>query len=1085
MRSHLVKFLLCFFVLATLRIEAQTNPHTQIRWPTNCNTANMVYTDSANTCINAVVGPQIDPSQIINWPSNCNIAGAVYNFASNSCFVSVVGPKVDPSAEISWPGSCTTATQVYNLTLNACVDLAAQTFTAGSTTTLPPGSNATVTVTGSYPHYGFNFGIPAGVQGGSTSYPGVLTDGNNGLQIAGNVQSNSRSPNAVTVATLPAAPAVGTIVLVTDSQGNCSLGGGSQKVDCRWNGTSWDGLGSSVNLLNTGQSPVYSINGPVAGFPTASRITPDALQQQGPEYASQSGVISSVTDANAKTALTATNTALLSLQNALEQAGIYFPNSLSQVISSTTGAVFILFNATGAALPPLSVSNVLTAADTWTAVPAAGYPNFVSGGKGEMQGGWVKQGRCGTGPNLTPSGPVLSSVPGTVTMSNCVATITNSSQVQGGGSLTQIVYPAYADTVASHLTIAAAGGVSICWWGSSDPEVNPSNSSVGPVYNFAVSKAAEWSIGPGYGAVSSTTANQPFTFPTTTTANAAFWFGTNGVNHYVQPQAAYQMCVVFNPSVGSFGAFTVYMNDGSSPLFTSGQILMNGAVGTSIYAPGLLNTGWMDEALLYLPGTQLTQAQVSGLYHGFTTAAPANPYAISPNRGPTFTSSPAVQWNVHTLVASDLQDCSYFNLLNNGGNSAGVIGNQPYHATYSQCHTKFTSSAPVVRVGLRSGIPSSVGSVTLRIDGVVAETETLQTGSNIWYITGIPSTTNVSHTYDVNIGLVGGNVGIGYSTPQVYSGFSGAFLDTVSVPNPYSMSFISESGTVALCVTDSILCTGFNALLGNAASLDSTGSFLPIERYSTGTTSFNTANIAGLGVGGMLLSNDFNTAGAISGTVPTAEATTWVNNNLPVLTGGTPANAAVNIVARGINDVTHGKGVFGNSANCTAIFAFALKNELAAMAAYNSSIKHYVFSPLNIGSYAGEPTADGCASNSYTVINNISAYEYSGGVWTSTPIGAGTVLSGTAAVWVYRAIEADVCASTTNCTYVELGPGAVANSDGTLPPTLSTTANQCYATSQQCFGNDNLHPTAYGHFVLARYINSLPWATPQVLKQFP
>jgi hypothetical protein len=150
MRSLLVKTLLPFLLLAA-PLAAQTNPHTQIRWPANCNAANMVYTDSANTCMNAVVGPQIDPSAIISWPANCNAPNMAYNFTLNSCY----------------------STLVY--------------ISAGTTTNLPPGSQATVTQTGTYPNYTLNFGIPMGTPGGSLSYPGVTTDNANGLAMGGGI----------------------------------------------------------------------------------------------------------------------------------------------------------------------------------------------------------------------------------------------------------------------------------------------------------------------------------------------------------------------------------------------------------------------------------------------------------------------------------------------------------------------------------------------------------------------------------------------------------------------------------------------------------------------------------------------------------------------------------------------------------------------------------------------------------------------------------------------------------------------------------------------------------------------------------
>jgi hypothetical protein len=85
---------------------------------------------------------------------------------------------------------------VYNYITNQCTDLAAQTFAAGTTTTLPPGSAATFTATGTYPRYTFNFGIPAGTPGGSLSYPGVITDNNNGLNIAGGSSMGSTTTPA-------------------------------------------------------------------------------------------------------------------------------------------------------------------------------------------------------------------------------------------------------------------------------------------------------------------------------------------------------------------------------------------------------------------------------------------------------------------------------------------------------------------------------------------------------------------------------------------------------------------------------------------------------------------------------------------------------------------------------------------------------------------------------------------------------------------------------------------------------------------------------------------------------------------------
>jgi hypothetical protein len=145
MRSAWLKIAL-FFLCVTA--QAQVNPHTQIRWPDNCNNPNMLYNWQNNTCINAVVGPLVDPHTQMNWPAACNAPNMVYNFATNTCFSGAVA------------------------------------IAAGSTTTLPAGSSATVTQTGTFPAYTLNFGIPTGTPGGSLSYPGVVTDNNQGLSVA-------------------------------------------------------------------------------------------------------------------------------------------------------------------------------------------------------------------------------------------------------------------------------------------------------------------------------------------------------------------------------------------------------------------------------------------------------------------------------------------------------------------------------------------------------------------------------------------------------------------------------------------------------------------------------------------------------------------------------------------------------------------------------------------------------------------------------------------------------------------------------------------------------------------------------------
>ncbi len=67
-------------------------------------------------------------------------------------------------------------------------------LSVGTVTTLPPGSGASCTITGSGSPYQLNCSIPKGdpgVSGGSLAYPGVATDGANGLTVTGNIQAGS------------------------------------------------------------------------------------------------------------------------------------------------------------------------------------------------------------------------------------------------------------------------------------------------------------------------------------------------------------------------------------------------------------------------------------------------------------------------------------------------------------------------------------------------------------------------------------------------------------------------------------------------------------------------------------------------------------------------------------------------------------------------------------------------------------------------------------------------------------------------------------------------------------------------------
>jgi hypothetical protein len=94
--------------------------------------------------------------------------------------------QVNPHTQIRWPANCNQPNMIYNWQTNTCFS-GAVAIAAGTTTTLPAGSPATVTQTGTFPNYTLHFGIPTGTPGGSLSYPGVNTDNNQGLTAAGNI----------------------------------------------------------------------------------------------------------------------------------------------------------------------------------------------------------------------------------------------------------------------------------------------------------------------------------------------------------------------------------------------------------------------------------------------------------------------------------------------------------------------------------------------------------------------------------------------------------------------------------------------------------------------------------------------------------------------------------------------------------------------------------------------------------------------------------------------------------------------------------------------------------------------------------
>lgn len=825
------------------------------------------------------------------------------------------------------------------------------------------------------------------------------------------------------------------------------------------------------------------------GNPTAANVTPDALQQQSAAPVSQTTPIAAVTDANAKTALSAHETEIQSIYTLLANAGVYFPSSMS-AFPATSGAEFLLFNPTGATTGatgsscPTSTSNQLSngTTDTWTIAPGTGQVNYVPCGKGAHQGGWIEQGAVGTGPATVPSGAALSSIVTTLNSGNLapsvgVPEISSTSQIQGGGSLTNASYPTWGSAGTTTLKMGTtAGGASLCWWGYPKLGWTTSGAIANPAYVSLISKPGDWEIGPGFGGMFVSGAFQAITFPQSSTSNSIF---VSGGTFNIVPETLFQMCMVYNPSAGSFGNATVYMNDGAG--LRTQVITFTAVPASSTTTPRLSSTQAKHEALLYWPGVQLTASQIAGMYYGFTSNQNANPFSVASNRGPSFTNAPGVQWNTYPLVQANMQDCGLWSPLTNGGNG----GSSFYNGTFSHCHLQAVTSAPVFRVSVTVGAAPSpaITDMSIRVDGALTQYSTTQTGAFTWNVEVIPGTAGTSHTYDVNFGAEISGTST-FTSGTIYTGLIGIEPLSVSVPNPYVVSFLPQIGTVTGFVGDSILGTGFNA--NNAPSR---GTFIPLERYNgSGVTNFNTARIASLSVGSALASSDFNPTGLTTSiTTPDASGTAFWNNYGNVITNNTPSLMTVMVQSRMTNDFAHLKTAFSTSSNCLAIFRHAEQNAFLSAAAFNSSVQMYAFSAVNDGNIQESPN-DGCAGDSYTSVNALNNWTWNGSAWVSTAVSAGTVFTGAQQLSTYRLIAQDVCitvnAAGAHCTYVELGPGAPSLTGGYAIPTMLATANQCFGTVQTCYNTDQLHLTRYGHFVFTRFINAESWATPITVGQF-
>lgn len=858
-------------------------------------------------------------------------------------------------------------------------------------------------------------------------------------QISGSSWSlDSYDPSVVSV---PAsALTMGTVTTLSPGSGGfCSLStsaSGPYLLNCSIpQGT------AGANGTN-GTSGTNGVQGPQgntgAGQLTAAQVMPDTLAAPTTAYPSQASAIASVTDTNAKTALTALNNSFLSLQAALQNNGIVIPNTLQAAIAACSACGVYPFNPAGLAIAPTTVSNVLATGNTatFTYSFATGEANFVPGGRGPGQWGYITAGNVGSGPNIAIPAP---QVAGAASVSQGQLNITSTSQIQGGGTLSTYFYavPTASNTTVGTLAGTSGGTISVASMVSDISWV--AGGSV-PVPGFAITMTKTSDNGVGNGQCqewnTATSAYVTYTFPTSYIANSSS----------LVPPNSFNLTTLVDHGNGTW---TCYLNDAlgnfASPLQTS-TTSVTSAFAWKAVAP---TAGAFIQGPLYFPGIQFTPAQVAGLYCGFTSTGSCGGWQLAPNTwtANAYTSlsgQPAVNWQTHTFVAADpfLRDCPYFTAYTNGG----LSGTGSYNGTWSHCHAVFSTNAPSVRASTVQGLCQTTGCPTsgfsVHVDGVLAENAGLQSANGVSYIDVALPNDGAFHTVDVNAGGSAANTTPGFSPAQQYASLSDFFLKDVAIPNnqQYQMLSVAQTGTTTLCITDSILCSGFNTLPNSAID-----SFLPMWRYGTSPP---TPNIAAIGAGGFLLSTDFDTAtsptaittaGGGSG-YPTAQATTWIANNVaPVATGGVAANVTTALIARGINDFSHLASVFGATVNCIGIEASSIKNALAALKAYNSGMTIHLFSLLNSGAYV-ETGTDTCTGDIYTTTTALTAETLVGGVWTPTAISAGTVISGAASRTQWRIMQQDMCLTSGNCDYFEVGPGApgITGSGRTYyPPDLS------------------------------------------------
>ena len=141
-------------------------------------------------------------------------------------------------------------------------------LTIGTITPLPNNTAPTAVITGSAPRQTLNLGLVAGPPGGSLSYPGVISDDENGIAVTGKVSSSAVSSNTVNnvfnASAFPGSDCGAKIVAALTSSSGLNGQPGTVQVNnaCGMAWTTAVTVGTNQSLQLT-QAGVYTVTQPI------------------------------------------------------------------------------------------------------------------------------------------------------------------------------------------------------------------------------------------------------------------------------------------------------------------------------------------------------------------------------------------------------------------------------------------------------------------------------------------------------------------------------------------------------------------------------------------------------------------------------------------------------------------------------------------------------------------------------------------------------------------------------------------------------------------------------------------------------